>query len=172
MNMTERPSEVGRRTFLMAAAGLAAAPLVGCAQGATPASSPVAAAQGLGRRRLGDLEVSTLGLGCQNMSQTYQGTTPERPEMLRIIRTAFERGVTFYDAAEAYGPHEVERILGEGVAPFRNKVQIATKFGWNIDQETGARKPGTNSKPDHIKVVVEGMLKRLRTDRIDLLYQH
>src|SRR5947199_2211066 len=92
--------------------------------------------------------------------------------MIHIIRTAFNEGVTFYGAAEAYGPHEVERVLGEGVTPFRDKVQIATKFGWNIDQETGQRRPGLNTKPDHIKRVVEGMLKRLRTDRIDLLYQH
>ena len=125
-----------------------------------------------GRRRLGTLEVSSVGLGVQNMSRTYQTTVPHRPEMIDIIRTAFDRGVTFYDAAEAYGPHEVERILGEGVAPFRDKVVIATKFGWNIDQETGERRPGLNSRPDHIKRVVEGMLKRLRTDRIDLLYQH
>ena len=106
------------------------------------------------------------------MSRTYQTTIPTRPEMINIIRTAFERGVTFYDAAEAYGPHEVERILGEGVEPFRDQVVIATKFGWNIDQETGERRPGRNSRPDHVRVVVEGMLKRLRTDRIDLLYQH
>jgi aryl-alcohol dehydrogenase-like predicted oxidoreductase len=92
--------------------------------------------------------------------------------MHNIIRTAFDRGVTFFDAAEAYGPHEVERILGEAVAPFRNEIVIATKFGWNIDQETGERRPGLNSRPDHLKQVVEGMLKRLRTDRIDLLYQH
>jgi aryl-alcohol dehydrogenase-like predicted oxidoreductase len=92
--------------------------------------------------------------------------------MHNIIRTAYDRGVTFYDAAEAYGPHEVERILGEGVAPFRNKVVIASKFGWNIDLETGKRLPGLNSRPAHIKQAVEGMLKRLRTDRIDLLYQH
>jgi aryl-alcohol dehydrogenase-like predicted oxidoreductase len=80
--------------------------------------------------------------------------------------------VTFFDAAEAYGPHEVERILGEGVAPFRNKVVITSKFGWNIDLETGKRLPGLNSRPEHIKQAVEGMLRRLRTDRIDLLYQH
>jgi aryl-alcohol dehydrogenase-like predicted oxidoreductase len=126
----------------------------------------------IGRRRLGRLEVSSVGLGVQNMSRKYETTVPYRPEMINIIRAAFDRGVTFYDAAEAYGPHEVERILGEGVAPFRDKVVITSKFGWNIDLETGARRPGLNSKPDHIKRVVEGMLKRLRTDRIDLLYQH
>ena len=125
-----------------------------------------------GRRRLGKLEVSSVGLGVQNMSRTYQTTVPYRPEMINIIRSAFDRGVTFFDAAEAYGPHEVERILGEGVAPFRNKVVITSKFGWNIDLETGERRPGLNSKPEHIKLAVEGMLKRLRTDRIDLLYQH
>ena len=92
--------------------------------------------------------------------------------MLNIIHTAFDNGVTFFDAAEAYGPHEVERILGEGVASFRDKIVIATKFGWNIDQETGRMVGGTNSRPEHIRKVVEGMLKRLRTDRIDLLYQH
>ncbi|KDN55696.1 aldo/keto reductase [Flavobacterium seoulense] len=92
--------------------------------------------------------------------------------MHNIIRTAFDNGVTFFDAAEAYGPLEVERILGEGIASFRNKVTVATKFGWDIDPETGQWKGGLNSKPEHIKKAVEGMLKRLRTDRIDLLYQH
>jgi aryl-alcohol dehydrogenase-like predicted oxidoreductase len=106
------------------------------------------------------------------MSRTYQTTVPSRPEMHNIIRTAFDCGVTFFDAAEAYGPHEVERILGEGIAPFRNQVVITSKFGWNIDLETGKRLPGLNSRPAHIKQAVEGMLKRLRTDRIDLLYQH
>jgi aryl-alcohol dehydrogenase-like predicted oxidoreductase len=124
------------------------------------------------KRKLGKLEVSSIGIGVQNMSRTYQTTIPTRTEMHNIIRTAFDHGVTFYDAAEAYGPHEVERILGEGIAPFRDKVVITSKFGWNIDLETGERQPGLNSKPEHIKLVVEGMLKRLRTDRIDLLYQH
>ncbi|MFV8376711.1 aldo/keto reductase [Flavobacterium sp. LB1P71] len=125
------------------------------------------------KRKLGaSLEVSSIGLGVQNMSRTYQTTIPYRPEMHNIIRTAFDKGVTLFDAAEAYGPFEVERILGEGIAPFRDKIVIETKFGWNIDQETGKRLPGLNSRPEHIKMVVEGMLKRLRTDRIDLLYQH
>jgi aryl-alcohol dehydrogenase-like predicted oxidoreductase len=92
--------------------------------------------------------------------------------MHQIIHAAYDNGVTFFDAAEAYGLHEVERILGEGVQPFRNKIKIATKFGWNIDQETEKRLPGLNSKPAHIIKVVDGMLKRLRTDHIDLLYQH
>ena len=124
------------------------------------------------KRKLGKLEVSSIGLGVQNMSRTYQTTIPSRSEMHNIIRTAFDKGVTFFDAAEAYGPWEVEKILGEGVSSFRNEIVIATKYGWNIDQETGKRLPGLNSKPDHIKKVVENMLKRLKTDRIDLLYQH
>jgi aryl-alcohol dehydrogenase-like predicted oxidoreductase len=125
------------------------------------------------KRKLGkSLEVSCIGLGVQNMSRTYQTTIPSRTEMHHIIRTAFDKGVTLFDAAEAYGPFEVERILGEAITPFRDKIVIETKFGWNIDQETGNRLPGLNSRPEHIKIVVEGMLKRLRTDRIDLLYQH
>ena len=170
-------SRNNRRSFLLAASSLAVAPLISHAQGKFPsdkggASTSHSITNVSGRRKLGSLEVSNIGLGVQNMSRTYFTTIPSRPEMHNIIRTAFDRGVTFYDAAEAYGPHEVERILGEGVAPFRDKVVIATKFGWNIDQETGKRLPGLNSRPEHIKLVVEGMLKRLRTDRIDLLYQH
>ncbi|MGB4400196.1 MAG: aldo/keto reductase, partial [Daejeonella sp.] len=113
-----------------------------------------------GRRKLGNLEVSSVGIGVQNMSRKYTTEVPYRPEMHNIIRTAFDRGVTFYDAAEAYGPHEVERILGEGVAPFRDKVVICSKFGWNINQQTGQRLPGLNSRPEQVRNVVEGMLKR------------
>lgn len=173
---TKNGSEAGRRTFLAAAGSLAATPFAANAfaqSGSRAAVAPNASAASVSsRRKLGTLEVSSVGLGVQNMSRTYQTTIPSRPEMHNIIRTAYDRGVTFYDAAEAYGPHEVERILGEGVAPFRNKVVIASKFGWNIDLETGKRLPGLNSRPAHIKQAVEGMLKRLRTDRIDLLYQH
>ena len=125
-----------------------------------------------GRRKLGTLEVSSIGLGVQNMWRTYQTTIPTRTEMLNIIRKAFDNGVTLFDTAEAYGPFESERILGEAVVAFRNKIVIETKYGWNIDQKTGQRLQGLNSRPEHIKLVVEGMLKRLRTDRIDLLYQH
>lgn len=125
------------------------------------------------RRKLGkSLEVSAIGLGVQNMSRTYQTTIPNRSEMHNIIRKAFDNGVTLFDTAEAYGPFDVEKILGEAVSSFRDKIVIETKFGWNINQKTGQRLPGLNSKPEHIKMVVEGMLKRLRTDRIDLLYQH
>lgn len=125
------------------------------------------------KRKLGGkLEVSAIGLGVQNMSRNYQTTIPARSEMINIIRKAFDNGITLFDTAEAYGPFECERILGEAIGAFRNKVVIETKFGWNIDQKTGQRLPGLNSRPEHIKEVVEGMLKRLRTDRIDLLYQH
>jgi aryl-alcohol dehydrogenase-like predicted oxidoreductase len=124
------------------------------------------------RRKLGTMEVSSMGLGVQNMHRTYQTTIPSRPEMIKIIRKAYDQGITLFDTAEAYGPFECERILGEAVASFRNKIVIETKFGWNIDQKTGQRLPGLNSKPEHIKEVVEGMLKRLRTDRIDMIYQH
>jgi aryl-alcohol dehydrogenase-like predicted oxidoreductase len=173
---SNRKNETGRRSFLLSAGALAAVPFLGCTA-AQAASQPAApsrrpASEAIGRRRLGSLEVSSVGLGVQNVSRTYQTTIPSRHEMIHIIRTAFDRGVTFFDAAEAYGPHEVERILGEGVAPFRDRVVITSKFGWNIDLETGERRPGLNSRPAHIKLAVEGMLKRLRTDRIDLLYQH
>jgi hypothetical protein len=167
---------MNRRRFFGAAASLGAASVLAgvgsqaYGQTATPRNS--AAAHVSGRRKVGALEVSSVGLGVQNMSRTYQTTVPYRPQMINIIRTAFDRGVTFFDAAEAYGPHEVERILGEAVAPFRGKVAITSKFGWNIDLETGERRPGLNSRPEHIKAAVEGMLERLRTDRIDLLYQH
>jgi aryl-alcohol dehydrogenase-like predicted oxidoreductase len=139
---------------------------------ATTAGGASAKTQVMGRRRLGKLEVSSIGLGVQNMSRKYETTIPTRSEMHRIIRAAYDSGVTLFDAAEAYGPFEVERILGEALEGIRNKVVIETKFGWNIDQQTGQRLPGLNSRPAHIKEVVEGMLKRLRTDRIDLLYQH
>lgn len=174
---TKQSADVSRRKFLCGAAAVVAAPLLtsrlyAASSAAAPAITSGKAPTVSGRRKLGPLEVSSVGLGVQNMSRTYQTTIPTRSEMINIIRTAFDRGVTFFDAAEAYGPHEVERILGEGVAPFRDKAVITSKFGWNIDLETGRRGPGLNSRPEHIKLVVEGMLKRLRTDHIDLLYQH
>ena len=124
------------------------------------------------KRKLNKLEVSALGMGVQNMHRNYSTLIPYRPEMIKILQSAYDRGITFFDCAEAYGPHENERILGEAIQSFRDKVVITSKFGWNIDLETGARLPGLNSKPEHIKKVVEGMLRRLKTDRIDLLYQH
>jgi Predicted oxidoreductases (related to aryl-alcohol dehydrogenases) len=126
---------------------------------------------GAGKRKLGKLEVSAIGLGVQNMPRTYQTTIPNRKEMHNIIRKAFDNGVTLFDTAEAYGPFESEKILGEATASFRDKIVIETKFGFDIGGD-GRRSGGLNSQPVHIKKVVEDMLKRLRTDRIDLLYQH
>jgi aryl-alcohol dehydrogenase-like predicted oxidoreductase len=169
------PAMPDRRKFLVAGLGLAATsllPRITVGAEATQSAAKTSRPASLSRRKLGSLEVSSVGIGVQNMSRTYQTTIPTRAEMINIIREAYDRTVTFFDAAEAYGPHEVERILGEGIAPFRNKVVITSKFGWNIDLETGERRPGLNSRPEHIKLAVEGMLKRLRTDRIDLLYQH
>ena len=124
-----------------------------------------------GKRKLGKLEVSAIGLGVQNMPRTYQTTIPNRKEMHNIIHKAFDNGVTLFDTAEAYGPFESEKILGEATASFRDKIVIETKFGFDIGGD-GRRSGGMNSQPSHIKKVVEEMLKRLRTDRIDLLYQH
>lgn len=170
----EQNQGFGRRALLGAAGVVAAAPLIAglaspaaAAQAAKPAATEVK-----GRRRLGKLEVSSVGLGVQNNYRKYTTETPYRPEQIQLLRTAYDNGVTFFDCAEAYGPHECERILGEAIQPFRDKVVITSKFGWNIDLETGERRPGLNSRPDHIKRVVDAMLQRLRTDRIDLLYQH
>jgi aryl-alcohol dehydrogenase-like predicted oxidoreductase len=125
------------------------------------------------KRKLGSsgLEVSALGLGCMGMSFGY-GPAADRQEMIGLIRAAVERGVTFFDTAEAYGPFRNEDLVGEALAPVRGQVVIATKFGWNIDPETGQQNPGLDSRPEHVRAATEGMLKRLRTDRIDLLYQH
>lgn len=175
--MSKQPDDrIARRAFLRLGGALAAAPVMGGlvtpAHTQTTSSSGTSVASVPSRRRLGRLEVSSIGLGVQNMRRKYETTVPYRPEMINIIRRAFDSGVTFFDTAEAYGPHECERILGEAIESFRDKVVITSKFGWNIDLETGERRPGRNSKPDHIKLAVDGMLKRLRTDRIDLLYQH
>jgi aryl-alcohol dehydrogenase-like predicted oxidoreductase len=117
------------------------------------------------------LRVSALGLGCMGLSHAY-GTAPDVSAGIALLHAAVERGVTFFDTAEAYGPFANEALVGEALQPIRDKVVIATKFGFDIDLETGARNGGTNSHPEHIKAVAEAALKRLRTDRIDLFYQH
>ena len=126
----------------------------------------------MNKRTLGrsDLEVSALGLGCMGMSHAY-GEPPERAAMVALLRAAVERGVTLFDTAEVYGPFTNEELVGEALAPVRDRVVIATKFGFDIDPEAG-RQRGVDSRPEHIRQVVEASLKRLRTDRIDLLYQH
>jgi aryl-alcohol dehydrogenase-like predicted oxidoreductase len=123
------------------------------------------------KRRLGKsgLEVSALGLGCMGMSFAFP-PFPEKKEMISLIRTAVERGVTFFDTAEAYGPFVNEELLGEALAPLRDKVVIATKFGFKFGPDR--KSIGQDSRPEHIREVAEASLKRLRTDRIDLYYQH
>ena len=124
------------------------------------------------KRKLGNgnLEVSALGLGCMGMSFGY-GPAADEQEMISLIRTAVERGVTFFDTAEAYGPFKNEELVGEALAPFRDQVVIATKFGFKFDTNTG-KQVGLDSRPEHIKEVANASLKRLKTDVIDLLYQH
>ena len=151
-----------------------ATPLPGEAAGPTPTPTPTPTpAPAPSRRRLGTLEVSSIGMGVQNVARRYTTTVPYRPDMVALVRAAYdEHGVTFFDCAEAYGPHEAERILGEAIAPFRDRVVITSKFGFDIDPETGERRGGRISRPARVKQAVEGMLRRLQTDRIDLLYQH
>jgi|SRR5579862_2161347 len=164
-----------RRSFLRATGAFAASTIsASLTLRALAQQGGRASTEGLvtGRRKLGKLEVSSVGLGCQDMTGTFYATAPRRPDMISLARAAYDRGVTLFDTAEAYGPLEVERIVGEAVAPFRNRVAISSKFGWNIDPETGRMLGGLNSRPEHIRTAVDGMLTRLRTDRIDLLYQH
>lgn len=125
------------------------------------------------KRKLGNsnLQVSALGLGCMGMSSAY-GPAADKQEMIVLIRAAVERGITFFDTAEAYGPFINEELVGEALSPLREQVVIATKFGFDIDLESGQRGSGLNSRPDHIKRVAEASLKRLRTEVIDLFYQH
>jgi aryl-alcohol dehydrogenase-like predicted oxidoreductase len=129
------------------------------------------------KRKLGNsgLEVSVLGLGCMGMSFSY-GPPKDKQEMIALIRAGVERGVTFFDTAEVYGPYTNEELVGEALVPFRKQVVIATKFGFDLNTNFDAHgrkgSPGLNSKPEHIKQAVEGSLKRLKTDVIDLLYQH
>ena len=122
------------------------------------------------KRKLGnsDLEVSALGLGCMGLSYGY-GPAADKQDAISLIRTAVERGITFFDSAEAYGPFKNEELLGEALAPVRDQVVIATKFGFKFE---GDKQSGTDSRPEHIKEVAEASLKRLKTDHIDLFYQH
>jgi len=125
------------------------------------------------KRKLGNsgLEVSALGLGCMGMSFGY-GPAADRQEMVALIRTAVERGVTFFDTAEVYGPFTNEELVGEALAPFRGRVLIATKFGFKLDPNGGPKWVGLDSRPAHVKEVAEASLKRLKVDAIDLFYQH
>jgi aryl-alcohol dehydrogenase-like predicted oxidoreductase len=155
---------LSRRDFLgktaLIGAGLAVGPSLWAASSDQPKEI-----NKMKTRSLGNLEVSELGFGCMSISANYGPPAP-RDQGIKVIRAAYEKGVTFFDTAEVYGPHTNEELVGEALTPFRDKVAIATKFGYDI--EAG----GHNSRPEHIKKVVEGSLKRLRTDRIDLYYQH
>lgn len=123
------------------------------------------------KRRLGNLEVSALGLGCMGMSHGY-GPAKDKAEMISLLRAAVEKGVTFFDTAEVYGPFTNEELVGEGLAPVRDRVVIATKFGFKPDPDDPSKWNGLDSRPEHIREVAEASLKRLKIETIDLLYQH
>ncbi len=171
-----RSRGLGRRDFLVSTGLGVAALAIGpsCASTSQPKGTSRGSEKGLGSgmgrmktRKLGSLEVSEIGAGCMSISANY-GPPADRTQGIKVIRMAHERGVTFFDTAEVYGPHTSEDLVGEAIGPFRDKVTFATKFGFNLDGPGG----GLSSRPEHIKKVVEGSLRRLRTDRIDLYYQH
>ncbi len=189
------PANPQRRQLLATAAALGVAPwlLSACTAPSASTASTAAPAPSAGagnatttgilsasqRRRLGALEVSSLGLGCQwvpaavegSVSDRY-GSTIDRKTAINLIRTAVDSGVTLFDTAEAYGPYLSEEVVGEALQGVRDQVVIETKYGFSFDPKEAQARGGRDSRPEHIKQVVEGMLKRLRTDRIDLLYQH
>ena len=176
---TRHPSEspvgrgVDRRSFLkLTGAGLVAAlPISAASWAGTAAAQSTQSikreAYGMKTRKLGSLEVSEIGFGNMTLSGGHYGPGVDRAQGIRQIRDAHERGVTFFDTAEVYGPYVNEELVGEALAPVRDKVAIATKFGFKIDGTNGL-----DSRPERIRRVVEESLKRLRTDRIDLYYQH
>ncbi len=173
------PASRDRRNFLIAGAGLALAATTLGRSGAVMAkpagqdtpNAPSDAApvrkETLTTRKLGSLEVSSMGLGCLPMVGYYGGGPRDRKAMVSLIRAAFEQGITFFDTAEVYGPHLSEEFVGEALAPVRDRVVIATKFGFGVEE---GKPTSLNSHPDHIRRAVEGSLKRLKTDHIDLLY--
>lgn len=176
MNAKKDTMTFGRRQFLVGGLTLGAAALLPHMSGTAYAAgtNTTSDTQGLRQdkqmehRKLGSLEVSAIGLGCLPMVGYYGGNY-EKKDMIALIRRAFESGVTFFDTAEVYGPYTSEEWVGEALAPVRNQVKIATKFGFGVEEK---QPTALNSKPDHIRRAVEGSLKRLRTDHIDLLYQH
>ncbi|WP_410315092.1 aldo/keto reductase [Klebsiella pneumoniae] len=175
------PASRDRRNFLIAGAGLALAATTLGRSGAVMAkpagqdtpNAPSDAApvrkETLTTRKLGSLEVSSMGLGCLPMVGYYGGGPRDRKAMVSLIRAAFEQGITFFDTAEVYGPHLSEEFVGEALAPVRDRVVIATKFGFGVEE---GKPTSLNSHPDHIRRAVEGSLKRLKTDHIDLLYHN
>jgi aryl-alcohol dehydrogenase-like predicted oxidoreductase len=167
-----------RRQFLYLAGmgALATALLPGCIRSRkseSKQSSGIEKAENpLGIRRLGNLEVSALGLGCMTMNGGQYNPPGDKRDMIPLIHAAVDKGVTLFDTAEAYGPFINEKLVGEALAPYKGKVAIATKFGFDIDYTTGRRSGKLNSRPEHIRAVAEASLKRLRADAIDLFYQH
>ncbi|MEZ2443744.1 aldo/keto reductase [Chitinophaga sp. RCC_12] len=172
-NKTQKSGERSRRAFIqestLAGMGLLFGPSVLSAvdNRSTITHNKEKMEKNMNTRKLGKLEVSEIGAGCMSISANY-GAPAARNEGIKTIRAAYGNGVTFFDTAEVYGPYTNEQLVGEALAPFRDKVTIATKFGFDI----GGKQIALNSKPEHIRKVVEESLKRLRTDRIDLLYQH
>jgi aryl-alcohol dehydrogenase-like predicted oxidoreductase len=175
---SENPSDISRRDFAARAgligAGLAVAPLMWSACSSQPRDADTSRGptrsegqRTMQTRKLGSLEVSALGAGAMSISANY-GPPADRAQGIAVLRDAHDRGVTFFDTAEVYGPYTSEDLVGEALAPIRDSVRIATKFGFDIEGGTG----GLNSRPDQIRRVVDASLKRLRTDRIDLLHQH
>lgn len=166
---------MNRRDFIaksvVLGAGLTAAPLAlaGEGPGTARGTGLSETASALPKRKLGSLEVSAIGLGCMSMKSGSYNPPRSREEMIPVIRGAVDLGVTFFDTAEVYGPFTDEELVGEALEPVRNQVVIASKFGFDL---TSGSRGGRNSRPEHIRTAVEGMLKRLRTDRIDLLYLH
>lgn len=177
MNTITRENQLARRRFLAGGLAVGAAALLSSLHGmahAASLSSPSATKnrqqqpRSLPQRRLGSLQVSAIGLGCLPMVGYYGGTYAKK-DMIALIRRAYDSGVTFFDTAEVYGPYTSEEWVGEALAPVPDKVIIATKFGFGVEE---GRPTALNSRPDHIRRAVEGSLRRLRTDHIDLLYQH
>lgn len=177
MNTITKENQLARRRFLagglaVGAAALLSSPLCGMGHAATPSAPSTAKStqlpHSLPQRRLGSLQVSAIGLGCLPMVGYYGGTYAKK-DMVALIRRAYDNDVTFFDTAEVYGPYTSEEWVGEALAPVRDKVVIATKFGFGVEE---GRPTALNSRPDHIRRAVEGSLRRLRTDHIDLLYQH
>ena len=176
MNTITRENQLARRRFLAGGLAVGAAALLSSLHGmahAASLSSPSATKnrqqpRSLPQRRLGPLQVSAIGLSCLPMVGYYGGTYAKK-DMIALIRRAYDSGVTFFDTAEVYGPYTSEEWVGEALAPVRDKVIIATKFGFGVEE---GRPTALNSRPDHIRRAVEGSLRRLRTDHIDLLYQH
>jgi len=171
-NSSEKRGESSRRGFLQQSAipgiGLLFAPnLLAESASQTEIRHNKGKGDNLKKRKLGKLEVSALGAGCMSISANY-GAAADKKQGIKTIREAYEKGVTFFDTAEVYGPYTNEQLVGEALAPFRDKISIASKFGFEI----GSPNIALNSKPDHIRKVVEESLRRLRTDRIDLYYQH